>query len=224
MNARQTAAYQGMVDVGVPGEEAYELLRRIEGAEKTEEESEAEQKRRLLREADISGEGKSVVYYGLLANDAEMETMDALADLDADMGEVTRVLMEIKDEGQKEEDKRSVVDILSDSSLTDNQKAEIFRSTASESKEAKLNLAEEYGVSGGEWIAAEEAFSQELEDRGADSMSQAIAAAAIRTMDGLDRQERATLWQLQNKGWSWKNNPFDKRTGREIYERLHAEE
>ena len=224
MNARQTAAYQGMVDVGVPGEDAYELLRRIESAKKTEEEGEAEQKRRLLREADISGEGKSVVYYGLLANDAEMETMDALADLDADMGEVTRVLMEIKDEGQKEEDKRSVVDILSDSSLTDNQKAEIFRSTASESKEAKLDLAEEYGVSGGEWIAAEEAFSQELEDRGADSMSQAIAAAAIRTMDGLDRQERATLWQLQNKGWSWKNNPFDKRTGREIYERLHAEE
>ena len=136
--------------------------------------------------------------------------MDALADLDADMGEVTRVLMEIKDEGQKEEDKRSVVDILSDSSLTDNQKAEIFRSTASESKEAKLNLAEEYGVSGGEWIAAEEAFSQELEDRGADSMSQAIAAAAIRTMDGLDRQERATL-ELEEQPLRQADRPGDLR-------------
>lgn len=217
LGADQTAAYQGMVDIGVPGEDAYELIQSLQGLKDPE-------KRQALRDADISGEGKSVVYYGLLASDAEMETMDALTDLGADMGEVTRVLMEIKDERQKEGEKRTALEILAGSDLTADQKAEIYRSTASDSKEEKISLAEEYGVSGGDWVEAEEALAREQEEQDADGMTQAIAEGAIRTMEGLTREERAALWQLQNKGWSWQKNPFDRQTGREIYERTHAED
>lgn len=217
LGADQTAAYQGMVDIGVPGEDAYELIQSLQGLKDPE-------KRQALRDADISGEGKSVVYYGLLASDAEMETMDALTDLGADMGEVTRVLMEIKDERQREGEKRTALEILAGSDLTADQKAEIYRSTASDSKEEKISLAEEYGVSGGDWVEAEEALAREQEEQDADGMTQAIAEGAIRTMEGLTREERAALWQLQNKGWSWQKNPFDRQTGREIYERTHAED
>ena len=217
LGADQTAAYQGMVDIGVPGEDAYELIQSLQGLKDPE-------KCQALRDADISGEGKSVVYYGLLASDAEMETMDALTDLGADMGEVTRVLMEIKDERQKEGEKRTALEILADSDLTADQKAEIYRSTASDSKEEKISLAEEYGVSGGDWVEAEEALAREQEEQDADGMTQAIAEGAIRTMEGLTREEQAALWQLQNKGWSWQKNPFDRQTGREIYERTHAED
>ena len=217
LGADQTAAYQGMVDIGVPGEDAYELIQSLQGLKDPE-------KRQALRDADISGEGKSVVYYGLLASDAEMETMDALTDLGADMGEVTRVLMEIKDERQREGEKRTALEILVGSDLTADQKAEIYRSTASDSKEEKISLAEEYGVSGGDWVEAEEALAREQEEQDADGMTQAIAEGAIRTMEGLTREERAALWQLQNKGWSWQKNPFDRQTGREIYERTHAED
>lgn len=97
LGAEQTAVYQGLLEAGVPGEEAYALLKQIKGAEKTEDESEAAQERRLLQEADISGDGKSIVYYGLLANDKERAMMDELADMDADMGEVTTALLAIKD-------------------------------------------------------------------------------------------------------------------------------
>lgn len=97
LGAKQTAVYQGLLEAGVPGEEAYALLKEIKGAEKTENESEAAQERRLLQEADISGDGKSIVYYGLLASDKERAMMDELADRDADMGEVTTALLAIKD-------------------------------------------------------------------------------------------------------------------------------
>ena len=97
LGAKQTAVYQGLLEAGVPGEEAYTLLKQIKGAEKTEDESEASQERRLLQEADISGDGKSIIYYGLLASDKEREMMDELADMDADMGEVTTALLDIKD-------------------------------------------------------------------------------------------------------------------------------
>ena len=217
LSAKQTAAYKGMVDVGVPGEEAYSLVQELQGLKAAEQ-------RKTLRSADISGDGKSVVYYAMMASDDEMALMDALAGQNADMGEVTRVLMEMKDEARKEENKRSTVDILSGSSLTDGQKAEIFRSTGSDSLEEKLSVAEEYGISGGEWMEAEEGFAQEREEAEAKSLTQEIAEAVIRNMDGLDRQERAAMWQLQNKGWNWKSNPFDRKLGREIYDQQHAED
>ena len=131
--------------------------------------------------------------------------------------------MDIKDERQKQGEKRSVLDILEGSSLTDAQRAEIYRSTTSESKEEKISLAEEYGISGGDWMEAEEAFDQEKEEQDTDTLTQDIAAGVIRAMEGLTREERATLWQLQNKGWSWKSNPFDRQTGREVYERMREE-
>ena len=217
LSAKQTAAYKGMVDVGVPGEEAYSLVQELQRLKAAEQ-------RKTLRSADISGDGKSVVYYAMMASDDEMALMDALAGQNADMGEVTRVLMEMKDEARKEENKRSTVDILSGASLTDGQKAEIFRSTGSDSLEEKLSVAEEYGISGGEWMEAEEGFAQEREEAEAKSLTQEIAEAVIRNMDGLDRQERAAMWQLQNKGWNWKSNPFDRKVGREIYDQQHAED
>ena len=216
LGTRQTAAYQGMVDAGVPGEEAYSLIQDLQGLK-------ADEERKVLRDSGISGDGKSVAYYGLMASDAEMEIMDTLADMDADMGEVTEVLMDIKDERQKQGEKRSVLDILEGSSLTDAQRAEIYRSTTSESKEEKISLEEEYGISGGDWMEAEEAFDQEKEEQDTDTLTQDIAAGVIRAMEGLTREERATLWQLQNKGWSWKSNPFDRQTGREVYERMREE-
>ena len=150
--------------------------------------------------------------------------MDALADQNADMGEVTRVLMEIKDEAKKKENGKSVLEVLEDSDLTGEQKSEIFRRNSGESKDEKISMAETYGISGGEWMEAEEGFAQEREEEEAKSLTQEIAEAVIRNMDGLDLQERAAMWQLQNKGWSWKSNPFDRKVGREIYDQLHAED
>lgn len=99
LGVAQTEVYQGMLEAGVPGKDAYAIIRDLAGAEKTETESKEERERSILREADISGEAKSVVYYGLMASEKERELMDALADRE-NMGEVVETLMDIKDAGK----------------------------------------------------------------------------------------------------------------------------
>ena len=63
LGADQTAAYQGMVDAGVPGEEAYALMQDLRGLTAAEE-------RKVLRNANVSGEGKS---YSLLRTDGKRQ-------------------------------------------------------------------------------------------------------------------------------------------------------
>lgn len=129
--AKETAAYQGMTEAGVPQEDAYNLLKELRGATKTETETEAEAERRILQAADISGEGKSVAYYGLMATDKERELMDALADTDADMGAVTTVLMDIKNAGSLTGAAASNAkrDAIAESALTDEEKKTVYRYT-----------------------------------------------------------------------------------------------
>lgn len=134
LNAKQTACYQGMTELGVSERDAFELIQAIravkapEGDDMPAEERAAAQKRRLLQQADISAEGKSVVYYGLLASDKERELMDELAAGGADMGETARVLMELKDAGILEDGKSAVKkEAIMESSLSDTEKDSLFQ-------------------------------------------------------------------------------------------------
>ena len=135
--AKETAAYQGMTEAGVPEEDAYNLLKELRGTKKTETESKAEAERRVLQAADISGDGKSVVYYGLMATDKERELMDALADSDADMGAVTQVLLDVKNAGSLKgaEASNAKRTALAESPLTDDEKREMYRCLFGEKQE-----------------------------------------------------------------------------------------
>lgn len=111
MSAKQTVCYQGMTELGVPQRDAYQLLQELgdveapTGEDVPATEKAAYQKRKLLQEADISDQGKGVVYYTLMASDTERELMDSLREGDADMGETAKVLMELKDTGAELENK-----------------------------------------------------------------------------------------------------------------------
>ena len=135
--AKETAAYQGMTEAGVPEEDAYNLLKELRGTKKTETESKAEAERRVLQAADISGDGKSVAYYGLMATDKERELMDALADNDADMGAVTQVLLDVKNAGNLKgaEASNTKRTALAESQLTDDEKQEMYRYLFGEKQE-----------------------------------------------------------------------------------------
>ena len=135
--AKETAAYQGMTEAGVPEEDAYNLLKELRGTKKTETESKAEAERRVLQAADISGDGKSVAYYGLMATDKERELMDTLADSDADMGAVTQVLLDVKNAGSLKgaEASNAKRTALAESPLTDDEKREVYRYLFGEKQE-----------------------------------------------------------------------------------------
>lgn len=53
-----------------------------------------------------------------------------------------------------------------------------------------------------------------VDDNG--TITQAEAAAGLRNISGLTNEERAELWQLQNKGWSAEKNPFSVDAGKRI--------
>lgn len=137
LGAKETAAYQGMTEAGVSEEDAYNLLKELRGAKKTETESKAEAERKVLQRADISGDGKSVVYYGLMATDKERELMDALTDSDADMGAVTQVLLDVKNAGSLKgaEASNTKRTALAESPLTDDEKQEMYRYLFGEKQE-----------------------------------------------------------------------------------------
>lgn len=123
-SARQTEAFGTMQDAGVTAKESYDLIQKLRGIEKTDDESRAELQRRALMASTVSGEGKAAAYYGLLASDTEKDAMDAVdaADPDTDMGEVTRLLVQFKsckNDTQK-------LEALESSTLTLRQKAEMY--------------------------------------------------------------------------------------------------
>ena len=154
-NAAQTAAYKGLLEAGVPEREAYDLIRELRGAQKTETTSKAQRQRDILSNSEMDETSKSVAYYALLATDREREIMDILEGEGANMGKVTQALMAIKSQG---------------------------------------------------------------------ASSQEEVARAIRSVSGLNNTERGMLWQLQNKGWKTKNNPFSESAGYKIKTRYEEPE
>lgn len=161
MGAKETACYQGMLEAGVPGKDAYELLKTLRGAEKTETESKARQERRLLQKSDIDGAGKSIVYYGLMASESEQKLMDEMADMGADMGEVTGVLMEIKDAGDLKGAAASNAkrDAIAGSALTDEEKIALYRDRVSDSRDDDIAAFQKAGMDFDQFLKAHSEYT-----------------------------------------------------------------
>lgn len=181
LSADQTAVYEGMLEAGISGREAYELIESMRQAEKTDTESKADQQRRILEESGISGEGKSIAYYGMLASDRERELMTSLNDDFTDMGEVTDVLLAIKDAGNLTGAAASNAkrDAILESGLSESDKKEIYRYTFGERQEngtytsgrdEDIQAFENAGLSFDEFLEAQNEYStiNEQYDRAGD--------------------------------------------------------
>lgn len=181
LSADQTAVYEGMLEAGISGREAYELIESMRQAEKTDTESKADQQRRILEESGISGEGKSIAYYGMLASDRDRELMTSLNDDFTDMGEVTDVLLAIKDAGNLTGAAASNAkrDAILESGLSESDKKEIYRYTFGErqengtymsSRDEDIQAFENAGLSFDEFLEAQNEYStiNEQYDRAGD--------------------------------------------------------
>lgn len=208
LNAKQTAVYQGMLDVGVSQREAYRTVREISALKKTDTESAATVQRNYLDNSNLSGEGKSVVYYGLIASDKERETMDALADMGADMGAVTQALMDMKDE-KKDADKLVVI---ADANFSGEEAlalagmvmgTELTNDNGSATQYAKLKACIDAGMDASDAIAAKAAGADlekllEFSDAGLDSdtaLKAARAIAALEPEEGKENVSNVQKWR-----------------------------
>lgn len=160
LTADQTAAYQGMIDAGVRGEDAYDLIGDIRDADSSAA------KRYAITQADISGEGKSVAYYALLASDDERETMDELAGMGADMGAVTEAMIGVKNgrelEGPKETEMK--LKAIREAELSQDGKYVLYRDLISENQEEDINAFLDAGLSFDAYLEAREQYARIEQD------------------------------------------------------------
>lgn len=96
-----------------------------------------------------------------------------------------------------------------------------------ESKFGKIKISGEYNISTDQYLRYTEqlitadALNADPEKRN-NSYDQAEVAAAINSMLGLTNEQKAVLWQLQNKSWKATNNPFSASVGAEVKAALDA--
>lgn len=242
LSANQTKAYEQIVDMGADPQTVYQAIQGWRAAENDEDLNSYGRgvaKRDAFTEADLTDEQKLALYRGL--SDADSSTPDHFRAM-MDTGLSWEEIMEAYDQYQF---LNSDEDVPEADRLSASEKAAEFASwvdrqnytedQAETVKEAlrywqmipaevsqKVLVADEYGISNRSRNAVFDEIDR-LKGNG-NSVTQDLAEEAIRNVPGLSNRERAVLWQLQNKSWKWNKNPFDKRVGREVYDRMHEED
>lgn len=107
--------------------------------------------------------------------------------------------------------------------LSEGDQLKAMEAVMSEGEYAKVRAGYEQGVTPELYVKAREAAAG-YDENGNGAISQEEAKRAIKAMDGLTSEQRAALWQIQNKSWKPDNNPFNKKVGREVYQELNQEE
>ena len=198
---KQTTTWEKMQEAGEPArtveeqrqraKEGYDLIRQLSSIEKeNDDDNRAALQRRALREADVSDEAKAVVWYEMMASEKDQKTMDALKG--ADMGEVARVLMDMKDR-RKDSQK---LDIIMSSSLTDDQKGTLYLQTlAGDEDKEKVAVLKDAGMNAYQYLTYKTAIS------GLSGRTEKLYA--IHTMDLSDYQKDALYYM---NGWSKKTH------------------
>lgn len=191
LTAEQTAVYQGMLDAGVSGEDAYDLIQEIRDIDS------AEGKRYAIQQADISGDGKSVAYYGLFANDKEKALMDEMAGAGADMGEVTNTLIGIKQaaslKGAEETDFKLRAIIAAD--LTDDEKMQIYRGVISDKQDEDILSFLDAGLSFDQYLQAKREYAI-IDENTENSDERAVEFANWVNEQGITRDQAEVVQEL----------------------------
>lgn len=191
LTAEQTAVYQGMLDAGVSGEDAYDLIQEIRDIDS------AEGKRYAIQQADISGDGKSVAYYGLFANDKEKALMDEMAGAGADMGEVTNTLIGIKQaaslKGAEETDFKLRAIIAAD--LTDDEKIQIYRGVISDKQDEDILSFLDAGLSFDQYLQTKREYAI-IDENTENSDERAVEFANWVNEQGFTRDQAEVVQEL----------------------------
>lgn len=101
-------------------------------------------------------------------------------------------------------------ELIAAAGMSESGKLAALSAMMSDSQREKLLTATDYGVTAEQYVA----FRRLLSD--AESQTQEAVQAAIDQMDGLTTKQKAVLWQLANKAWKAKNNPYSAKIGAEI--------
>lgn len=168
-------------------------------------------------------------FYSQMRQDAERYESFRAAGLTADESEkLDTTLRNLKPvSGKTTVSELQRLEAVTKQGLSAEKQTAAFRELMGEDSYAKFRQAQSYGVTPKIWVQWK-TEQQEADADGNGNLNQTEAESAIRKMFGLlpspdELAMQAALWQLTNKSWKSKNNPFDQTIGQEVYERLHAD-
>ena len=215
-------AYKNLIDMGESDRASWDVLKAMRDAEVPEGEKcdsrlDAE-RRRILRESNVSGEAKYMVYHDLLASDTERKRMDALEGADPET--VFNLFADMKEQ----DDNGDKLAILR-SALTEQEKAILF-DAVKEKENARLQAATKYVDS---FLYADflEAYKEKYPDEkklpkegepGYKTKSERVQLI-LNSIDAT-KEEKAAVWQIFVNGKEGKSNPFSTKIGKEVWDTI----
>lgn len=155
LSGPETATYQELVKAGENGRESFDILQELGDVEKTETESKAYLQRKALRDADLTDEGRSILFYNLLAGDKEQELMDGASQKDRE--KAGDLLMNMKDAELHKGDtaKKAKYYALTQSDVSDEMKIAVYNKYVTDSKEEEIRNMLDQGVKFNDWLQFE---------------------------------------------------------------------
>ena len=174
LSVDQTIAYAAMKEAGAEDETAFQVIQDYREAENNEE------RREVIRNADINGDAKAALYYQLMASDKERQQLDILDDAGQDMGQIIDTLLDIKDmDAAAREDSESD----DEQALFTEQQMEVVSKAGLEENDAALASVERENIWANRELTTDEKkaeFSQWLKDQGySDEEQHALYNAVI---------------------------------------------
>lgn len=210
---------------------AYDAYAGIEANEGLSKKEQAEQWASWVNHQNFTEEQKtairdSIKFWGSYAiEDTSVDKLSG-AGLDADNADI---VAELLNSLEPEPGRDKVTDLqkysaIAGSSLDVNEQWKAIIGITPESYTStldKITIMQDMGITPAVWTESKQAM-YDADDAGNDndSTDQTEAKQALDSMDIADEQ-KAILWQLTNKSWSWKKNPYDTDIGQEVYALMH---
>lgn len=109
-----------------------------------------------------------------------------------------------------------------DSGVSDATAAAAMQAIMPESIAVKFSAARQWNVPAEKYVEVYEATEGIKEKYGKKSLNAGMAKAAIDSVSGLTQEQRAALWQIQNKSWKPYKNPYSTSVGSSVRARLES--
>lgn len=109
-----------------------------------------------------------------------------------------------------------------DSGVSDATAAAAVQAIMPDSIAVKFSAVRQWNVPAEKYVEVYEATEGIKEKYGKKSLNAGMAKAAIDSVSGLTQEQRAALWQIQNKSWKPYKNPYSTSVGSSVRARLES--
>lgn len=109
-----------------------------------------------------------------------------------------------------------------DSGVSDATAAAAMQAIMPDSIAVKFSAARQWNMPAEKYVEVYEATEGIKEKYGKTSLNAGMAKAAIDSVSGLTQEQRAALWQIQNKSWKPYKNPYSTSVGSSVRARLES--